>query len=175
MEESFFFVNECRSGRRTITDICKDFRISRTLGYRYLDRFEQFGMQGLEDIPSTPHPSPKKTAKDIEDMIIAFRKEHPRYGPKKILSKLTEFSPGIKWPAESTVNPILKRNNLIPERRRVRRIEKVTPNFDPNSPNEIWSGDFKGKFRTGDHSYVYPLTIADSFSRFEQLRKQISK
>lgn len=166
MEERFFFINECRSGKRTITDICKEFGISRTLAYRYLDRFEASGMKGLENLPRRPHTCPNKTPKAIEDKIIAFRKKHPRYGPEKILTKLSERFPGIVWPAESTVNLILKRNNLIPERRRIRRIEKVNPIFDPSAPNVLWSGDFKGKFRTDDHSYVYPLTIADSFSRF---------
>jgi transposase InsO family protein len=166
MEERFYFINECRAGYRTITDICKDFGISRTLAYRYLDRFERFGMQGLEDRSRTPHSSPNETPKAVVDEIIKLRKEHPRYGPEKLLTKLSEAFPDTKWPAESTINLILKRNNLIPERRRIRRIEKINPIFDPSSPNEIWSGDFKGKFRTGDRSYVYPLTIADSFSRF---------
>jgi hypothetical protein len=38
--------------------------------------------------------------------------------------------------------------------------------FDPKAPNEIWSADFKGKFRTRDGVYCHPLTVADSFSRF---------
>ncbi len=34
------------------------------------------------------------------------------------------------------------------------------------APNEVWSADFKGHFRTGDGRYCYPLTIADGYSRF---------
>lgn len=166
MDERFFFINEYRSGKRTITDICKDFGISRTLGYKYIDRFEQYGMEGLQDRSKAPHSSPNKTPKTIEDKIVKFRKKHPRFGPEKIITKLSEKNPRIKWPAESTVNLILKRNDLIPQRHRIRRIEKVNPIFNPSAPNELWSGDYKGKFRTGDRSYVYPLTIADSFTRF---------
>ena len=33
-------------------------------------------------------------------------------------------------------------------------------------PNEIWTADFKGEFRTLDGIYCYPLTIADGFSRY---------
>ena len=33
-------------------------------------------------------------------------------------------------------------------------------------PNEIWTADFKGKFRTRDGLYCHPLTVADGFSRF---------
>jgi transposase InsO family protein len=166
MDERYFFINECRAGKRTITDICKDFGISRTLGYRYIRQYAQYGMEGLKDRSRAPHACPNKTPKVIADTIISFRKKHPRYGPEKILAKLSEQYPDRKWPAASTTNLILKKNNLIPERHRIRRIEKVNPIFDPSAPNELWSADFKGKFRTGDHSYVYPLTIADSYSRF---------
>jgi hypothetical protein len=33
-------------------------------------------------------------------------------------------------------------------------------------PNEIWTADFKGHFRTGDGMYCYPLTVKDGFSRY---------
>jgi transposase InsO family protein len=34
------------------------------------------------------------------------------------------------------------------------------------APNEVWSADFKGPFKTGDGRYCYPLTITDNNSRF---------
>jgi transposase InsO family protein len=34
------------------------------------------------------------------------------------------------------------------------------------APNEVWSADFKGHFKTGDGRYCYPLTITDNNSRF---------
>jgi hypothetical protein len=35
-----------------------------------------------------------------------------------------------------------------------------------DAPNEIWTADFKGEFKTLDGLYCYPLTIADGFSRY---------
>ena len=32
-------------------------------------------------------------------------------------------------------------------------------------PNDSWSVDFKGQFRTGDGKYLYPLTVTDNHSR----------
>jgi hypothetical protein len=32
-------------------------------------------------------------------------------------------------------------------------------------PNDLWTSDFKGHFRTGDGRYCYPLTVADLHSR----------
>jgi hypothetical protein len=34
------------------------------------------------------------------------------------------------------------------------------------TPNDIWSADFKGQFRMGNQRYCYPLTISDNYSRF---------
>jgi hypothetical protein len=33
------------------------------------------------------------------------------------------------------------------------------------APNDVWSTDFKGEFRTGDGRYCYPLTVLDGASR----------
>jgi hypothetical protein len=33
-------------------------------------------------------------------------------------------------------------------------------------PNDLWTADFKGQFRTRDGIYCYPLTIADQHTRF---------
>jgi transposase InsO family protein len=45
-------------------------------------------------------------------------------------------------------------------------VEPVKPIFDPKAPNEVWSADFKGKFKLGNGEYCHALTIADSYSRF---------
>ena len=34
------------------------------------------------------------------------------------------------------------------------------------APNDLWTADFKGPFRTGNGVYCYPLTIADQYTRF---------
>jgi hypothetical protein len=36
----------------------------------------------------------------------------------------------------------------------------------PTAPNELWTIDFKGQFRTGDGVPCFPLTVRDGFSRF---------
>jgi len=41
-------------------------------------------------------------------------------------------------------------------------------------PNEVWSADFKGQFRTGDGKLCYPLTISDSSSRYLLLCQGLS-
>ncbi len=33
-------------------------------------------------------------------------------------------------------------------------------------PNDSWSVDFKGQYKTGDGKYQYPLTVTDNHSRY---------
>lgn len=35
-----------------------------------------------------------------------------------------------------------------------------------DNPNDVWSADYKGEFRTGDAKLCYPLTITDNNSRY---------
>ncbi|MEN6382097.1 MAG: IS481 family transposase [Rectinema sp.] len=166
MNEKVSFINEWRSGCWSMSELCTAFGISRTLGYRYLDRYESEGMAGLLERSKAPFSSPNKTPDYIEKAITTLRKQHCRWGPEKLKAILSERSPDIAWPAESTFALILKRNNLVKPRHRRRKIECVFPIFDPQHPNDVWSADFKGKFRLGNGKYCSPLTIADSYSRF---------
>jgi hypothetical protein len=67
-------------------------------------------------------------------------------------------------PSEVTVNRILKKHGMVVSRRKGRRrIENQNPYFDPAEPNQIWSCDFKGKFRMQNGQYCNPLTVVDRF------------
>ncbi len=166
MDARIEFINEFLSGAWTMSGLCREFGISRTLGYRYLERFELHGLEGLADCSSATEVHPNQTPAPLEQAIIALRQEHPNWGAEKILVILKDQNPALQWPSISTGNEILKRNGLITPRRRIRRIKPTSPIFDPKAPNQIWSADYKGKFRMGNGVYCYPLTIADSFSRY---------
>jgi transposase InsO family protein len=56
---------------------------------------------------------------------------------------------------------------LVPKKRQRRAIgHPGKPTSHISAPNDVWSADFKGQFKTGDGRYGYPLTIADGYSRF---------
>jgi putative transposase len=55
----------------------------------------------------------------------------------------------------------------VPKKRQRRAIgHPGKPTSHIGAPNEVWSADFKGHFKTGDGRYCYPLTITDGYSRF---------
>jgi len=166
MEQKIEFINEYKSGNYSITELCKQFEISRPTAYKYIKRFEKEGLGGLKEKSRIHKDHPHKIAKEIEDKIIKHRKKHPRWGGEKIWKLLHKEFNKKRIPSISTVNRVLKRNGLIVVKKRRRRVKPVYPIFDPQSCNEVWSADFKGKFRMGNKKYCHPLTIADSYSRF---------
>ena len=75
--------------------------------------------------------------------------------------------PALDWPAVSTAGDLLARRGLVKKRRRRRHYQH--PGVVPpttTQPNDLWTVDFKGHFRTRDGVYCYPLTIADQHTRY---------
>jgi len=93
--------------------------------------------------------------------------EHLYWGPKKVLDWLRRYHPAERWPADSTAGEILRREGLVKERRRRRRVAAYTEPFALcTEVNEHWSADFKGDFALGSGRRCYPLTISDNCSRY---------
>jgi putative transposase len=62
---------------------------------------------------------------------------------------------------------ILSRHGMVPKKRNRRRIgHPGKPSSSILAPNDLWSADFKGQFKTGNGHYCFPLTVADGFSRY---------
>lgn len=171
MEQKREFINRYLSGAYSLSQLCREFKISRPTARKYANRFKAMGDPGLNALSRAPHTIPLKTESEIEQAICDYRRLKPHYGIEKILRKLKDVYDEDRLPALSTGNLILKRNGLIIPKKRFRRVEPVHPIFDPSEPNEVWSADYKGKFRMGNGIYCNPLTIADSFSRFVFMAK----
>jgi transposase InsO family protein len=72
-------------------------------------------------------------------------------------------------PATATIARWLQRLQLVsPRRRRPRKAcwLKVLPLTTALGPNQVWTADFKGWFRTGNGQRIEPLTVRDLFSRY---------
>jgi transposase InsO family protein len=166
MDQKLEFILLWKSRRFSITALSEMFCISRPTAYKFIKRYETSGAAGLIELPRAPRKAANKTSNQIEKELLALREEHPRWGAAKLLVLLEHRLPNEKLPCVATVNLILKRNGLIRERKSRKKTEPRYPIFDPGKPNEVWSADFKGKFRLGNKQYCYPLTIADSASRY---------
>src|SRR5579863_1617588 len=157
------FVEEALSKQYTIAELCRRFSITRKTGYAILERYQKEGASGLEQKSKKPLSSPYKVADEIEQAVIDLRKKHPTWGAKKILKFLvTKNIQGL--PGKSTVNQILKRNNLITIEDSLKRQQLIR--FERENPNDLWQMDFKGHFQLLTKEICYPLTILDDHSRY---------
>lgn len=145
---------------------CRQFGISRPVGYKWVKRFAGAGTAGLADKSRRPNNIPHKTAGDVELRVKAVRQAHPTWGPKKVRAHLLRLHPESDWPATSTIGAILERCGLIePVVARPRVAAWTDPLRHAQAPNDVWSIDFKGQFMLGNGTLCYPLTVTDNFAR----------
>src|SRR5712692_3915873 len=167
MDQRTQFVGEHLRGGRTITELCDDYGVSRKTGYKWIERYLRQGAAGLEERSRRPRRSPNETAEEIVTAILEARRRHPSWGGKKLLALLQRRHPRWLLPGRSTACDILSRHGLVPTRRHRRRLgHPGKPTSQILAPNDVWSADYKGQFRTGDGRYCYPLTVTDGFSRY---------
>ncbi|MCZ4410030.1 helix-turn-helix domain-containing protein [Cryomorphaceae bacterium 1068] len=172
MEQKIEFICEWRTGKYTITELCRSFEISRPTAYRLIDRFEKLGFEGLKEQSRSPQNHPNSTPENIVESILKLKGKHKLWGAKKIRILLFNEFTEEQIPSVVTVHNILKKNSLVCPQKRMRRVKPIFPIFDPKKCNEVWSADYKGKFLMGNKIYCHPLTIADSKSRFFVYRKR---
>ena len=161
------FISLYETGRFTKSDLCREFGISRPTGNAIIKRYEAQGWDALEERSRKHADHPFRTSLEIEEAIVAERNRHPHWGARKVRVILMRTFDASALPSETTVNNIMKKHGLtVPRKTGRRRITDQHPRYDPETPNEIWSADFKGKFRMRNREYCNPLTIADSKSRY---------
>jgi len=162
------FITDLGSDLYGMSELCEKHGISRKTGYKWKERFTREGAEGLKDRSRAPKHSPRQTSSEIAERLLELRRQHPSWGPRKLLAWLEKHEPGGDWPRASTVGGLLKRAGLVGScRRRAARARPVAvARTEASGPNEVWTSDFKGEFRTGDGRLCYPLTVVDGFSRF---------
>jgi len=167
VEERVALFQEYETGVYTVAELCRRYGISRETFYFWKRRRDSGEARWFEERSHATHSCPHRMAEWMAEPILAMRRRFPKFGPKKIKGRLVLEQPKVDWPAASTIGDRLKREGLIEPRRRSRRAiaqgEIVAP---ATAPNEEWTIDIKGWFRTADGRRCDPLTITDSASRY---------
>lgn len=170
MDERVKFIESYETKLYTVSELCELYEISRKTAYKWIARHREEGQSGLVDRSRRPKTSPSATDPKAVRKILEAREKHPRWGPAKLLAWLGRLGgkqPKLELPGKTAAGEILKRHGLItPHQGRRRRVRWRRPLQAIERPNQVWTTDFKGQFRTGNRVYCYPLTIADGCSRY---------
>jgi len=168
-EQRWGFVRQAMRATMGLAELCRRSGISRKTAYKWVARFQERGRRGLGDQVRSAHrlhnrPPPKWLAR-----VRRGKSQHPNWGAPKLRWVLRKRFGPVGLPSEAAISRWLKRWGLT--RRRRGRVRQGPAILRPaltaaRKPNEVWTADFKGWFRTGDGTKVEPLTVRDLASRY---------
>jgi len=113
MEERLRFVARLLDGE-AMTEVCREFGISRKTGYKIFDRYREHGLEALNDRSRRPVRYANQLPAQIETLIVRLKAEKPHWGARKIRELLVRRLDGdIRVPAKSTIHAVLDRHGLV--------------------------------------------------------------
>lgn len=157
-EQRVRFVVAASRQEKPLRALCGEFGISRPTGYLWLRRYREQGLAGMAEQSRRPHASPRRTATELEQGVVAVRQRYPDWGARKL--RVVLGKQGVELPA-GTIHRILLRHNLVREED---RRQSATKRFERVAPNELWQMDFKSPL--GYDTHVGPLSLLDDCSRY---------
>jgi putative transposase len=164
------FVLRAAESGANISELCREYGISRKTAYKWLNRYAKGGLAGLEDQPRVPRGNPLGVSAEVVAEVVLIRGAHP-WGARKIAEILRREHPEWETPSPRSVHRILVRTGILqPGRRRRRDRSSNAPKSPPrvvfSKPNDLWTVDFKGWWLSINKDRCEPLTIRDAHSRY---------
>jgi putative transposase len=120
VDERMRFVMAAEERDEAFAATCRRFGVSRRVGYKWLGRYREAGVEGLVDRSRAPLHHAQAVSEDIAEHCVAVRRAHPTWGPVKVRAWLERRLPETAWPAASTIGALFDREGLT-VKRRVRR------------------------------------------------------
>jgi putative transposase len=170
------FVLAASAPDANVTQLCRDFGISRNNGYKWLRRFKAQGETGLQDQSRRPRNA-SGTSGETVLRLIELRHQYPKWGAKKMQALLVRSGHKGTPPSTKTIARILDRAGeprVRKPRRRLRLVLREHQELEVLGPNDVWTVDFKGWWRTMDGKRFEPLTVRDAFSRYVLCLRMLS-
>lgn len=160
MEQRLEFVIEARQQIKPVSELCRDYGISRKTGYKWLKRYaSQRSVAALQDQTRRPHHSPQRTSGEQEQRVLALR-DKTGWGARKLHEVLART---IEPPPVITIHRILRRHGRI---ERTQELRQASKRFARESCNELAQMDYKGEYSLPGSGKCYPLTLLDDCSRY---------
>ena len=116
MDQRLQFLSSYQKEEMSVSELCREFGVSRPTGYRWINRYKENGPEGLLNLSSKPHGCSHATPETIENAILALRGKYPSWGARKLKARLEQLDSSVEWPVASTFGNILQRAGLTSRR-----------------------------------------------------------
>jgi transposase InsO family protein len=169
VEQRLDAVRAVLSGAK-VTEVAASIGVSRQSVHTWISRYLSHGLPGLADRSHRPSSSPQQVAGEVEVVVAEMRRQHPRWGAKRIRLELLRRPAGVVVPSERTINRIFARQGLVSPRPRKRPRDSYR-RWQRPGPMQLWQIDIVGGVmiadtRTGELREAKIVTGVDDHSRF---------
>ena len=79
MDERMKFIGRLLDGEK-MTDLCREFGISRKTGYKFWKRYKKVGINGLTDRNRRPIRYANQLPMQVEKFIVKIKQNKPSWG-----------------------------------------------------------------------------------------------
>ena len=137
--------------------------IPRSSFYRWYDRYQGGGPEGLTDRPSRPDRVWNRIPEAIRSQIVDLALDQPELSPRELAVRFTDEEK--YFVSEASVYRLLKAHDLITSPAYI--VVEAAEEFrdKTTAPNQLWQTDFTYLKITG-WGWYYLSTVLDDFSRF---------
>ena len=163
MEQRYQAVLEVDAGV-PVVEVAQRFGVSRQAVHRWMARYRDGGLEALADRSKRPKHSPARVSGEIEALVCRLRREHPRWGPRRLRAELArrDVAP---LPHRSSIYRILLRFELVTGRTRRRRREDYK-RWQRERPMQLWQMDLTASCFLVDGTECKIVTGVDDHSRY---------
>jgi transposase-like protein len=88
VEQRYDAVKEVLDEGGAVTEVAERYGVTRQSLHNWLSRYRERGMAGLVDRSKRPRSCPHRTPARAEIRVIELRREHPRWGPRRLAYEL---------------------------------------------------------------------------------------
>jgi len=147
----------------SVTRTLEELGVSRSTFYRWYDRYQAEGYEGLADRKPGPQQFWNRIPDEVRLQLVDLALERPDQSPRQLAWQFTDEAE--YFISESSVYRILKSYDLITSP--AFNIIKAGDKFEHPTMrvNEMWQTDFT-QFKVVGWGWYYLCTVLDDFSRY---------
>jgi transposase InsO family protein len=146
-----------------IGEVARRYGTSRQSLDGWRKRFLAEGVPGLSDRSRRPRSSPRRLPAELEALVCRLRREHPRWGARRIVHELGRRGVAAA-PGKATVHRVLVRNGLVQRQEQLHK--RKYRRWERDAPMQLWQMDIVGGVPLVGGREAKLVTGIDDHSRF---------
>jgi transposase InsO family protein len=163
VEQRYRAVLEAAAGV-PVTEVAARYEVSRQSVHAWLHRYAEGGLGALADRPKRPDTCPHQVSAEVEAAVCELRREHPRWGPLRIVHELAKAGISPVPSRMSAYRALVRRGLVEPGARRRRK--DIYRRWEREASMALWQLDIMGGAFLADGTEAKIVTGLDDHSRY---------